>query len=156
MAHIVSAILRSFVVSVRRTFEWNGRSSRFEFWSFLLVAGLLAAAVLLFVPVVEFAVAGLLLLVPSTLAASVRRIQDTGRSKWWPVCAFLSVAVVYPGFVFALSFLIGAGRYSGLVGIFWALVGLVPLACFLVVVLVFLLRNAPAGEDESCTRARAS
>ena len=72
-----------------RLFDFSGRSRRSEFWwftlAFVLVSWLFTFVVSLFQPsllVAEIAGDVFSLL---ALAVLVRRLQDTGRSKWWAI-----------------------------------------------------------------------
>jgi uncharacterized membrane protein YhaH (DUF805 family) len=80
----------SFAESVRSCFSkyvtWNGRAGRAEYWWFALfvlifyvVGAVITAAVHSAIPVILFA---LVIILPS-LAVTVRRLHDTGRSGWW-------------------------------------------------------------------------
>lgn len=73
--------------------NFKGRSSRAEYFNFLFIhvlisAGLLGVAVtgLSYSLVVVY---GVLTFLPH-LAASVRRLQDTGKSGWWVLLGFIT------------------------------------------------------------------
>jgi uncharacterized membrane protein YhaH (DUF805 family) len=72
----------TLVDSIRTCFQkyvdFSGRASRPEFWWFFLFTVIAQAVLGVFLPGVAF----LVLLLP-TLAATARRLHDTGRSAWW-------------------------------------------------------------------------
>ena len=100
-----------FLLAMKRYAEFSGRSRRSEYWYFLLfvilisialgiVDGILAAAIgfggllsILF---------GLGIIIPS-LAVSVRRLHDTGRSGWWYLINFVPLIGVIIFIVFAIQ-----------------------------------------------------
>jgi uncharacterized membrane protein YhaH (DUF805 family) len=81
---------------LRRYAEFGGRSTRTEFFAFYLLVMLILAAgavASLFVPVLRsagMAVVGWLLLLAllcPSVALTVRRLHDSGRSGWWALLA---------------------------------------------------------------------
>ncbi|HEU5271777.1 MAG TPA: DUF805 domain-containing protein [Jatrophihabitans sp.] len=80
----------SFADAVRTVFSkyatFSGRARRSEFWWFTLFAAILYIVVGIIDAVAKNAVLGaivaLALILPS-LAVTVRRLHDTGRSGWW-------------------------------------------------------------------------
>lgn len=82
--------------AVRRSFarygEFRGRTSRAEFWWFVLFWQL-AAALLLGFGDDGLTLAVLALPVPA-IASAVRRLHDTGRSGWWVLLAITWVGLV--------------------------------------------------------------
>lgn len=82
---------------------FSGRTSRSEYWSFILINILISAALV----AVDTAIGsrlpdvlyGLAMIVPS-LAAGCRRLHDTDRTGWWqllaiiPVLGWLALAVL--------------------------------------------------------------
>ena len=88
-----------YVSAMRRYFEFSGRSTRSEFWIFMLVYliiqmfALLGDAVLFGSVALEgggiiTAVLSLLHFIPS-LSVGVRRLHDTDRSGWWLLISFI-------------------------------------------------------------------
>jgi uncharacterized membrane protein YhaH (DUF805 family) len=82
-----------YLTVLRRYAEFTGRARRKEYWMFALVNTVVwlvlymvgkASLVLL----ILLAVYGLAVLVPS-LAVTVRRLHDTGRSGWWCLISFV-------------------------------------------------------------------
>lgn len=73
---------------------FEGRSSRSEFWWYflaLLIAAFFFGVVLLFLSFIPYAlsigVSGFILaILTPTLAVTIRRLHDTGRSAWWSLC----------------------------------------------------------------------
>jgi uncharacterized membrane protein YhaH (DUF805 family) len=86
-----------YLLGWKRIGEISGRSSRREYWTFILVnylvfACLAFASVLLFLPddidsrVTAIRIAAgicFVALLISTLSIRIRRLHDTGRSGWW-------------------------------------------------------------------------
>lgn len=67
--------------------NFNGTATRFEFWWFLLfVVGVLAISTILHEK--AYQIAGVILLLP-LLAASNRRLNDSGHSPWWQTLWFV-------------------------------------------------------------------
>lgn len=96
----VSSCFRQYAV-------FSGRSTRMEIWSFSIFSVLLQIVLSILSLGSLNSLAGLLLLLPS-LAVSVRRLHDTGRSGWhvfWcNVILFIGVMLVF----FALVAVLGA------------------------------------------------
>ena len=98
-----------FLLAIKRYAEFSGRSRRSEYWYFLLFVILIsiAAAIVdgILASVIGFGgllsiVFGLGIIIPS-LAVSVRRLHDTGRSGWW----LLLNLVPFIGFIIVLVLL---------------------------------------------------
>ncbi len=132
--------MNSILHTLRHCMDFRGRASRSEYWIFH-VAGMLA---LLFVSLISSllpawwaawltrGVAAMLLL--PTLAVSVRRMHDTGRSGW---------SVLLPALPLALSLFFFS--LSGLPG----LLGLLPLLLVVPGTALFLIMAAQRGEDHA-------
>ena len=89
---------------------FDGRARRKEFWMFALFNFVIAAALGLVGRVIGLggalqALYSLGVLIPS-LAVSVRRMHDTGRSGWWLLIAFIP----FVGWLIALYFLVQPGE----------------------------------------------
>jgi uncharacterized membrane protein YhaH (DUF805 family) len=79
-----------YLEGLKKYADFNGRASRAEFWMFTLISLIIS----LFLFVIDrrimpgsgiqvlYTLYSLAVLVPS-LAVSVRRLHDTGRSGWW-------------------------------------------------------------------------
>jgi uncharacterized membrane protein YhaH (DUF805 family) len=70
---------------IDRYFAFNGRATRFEFWSFFLTAIAIQVVALSTAYVASFPfylLTGMVLFLP-VLAVSVRRLHDINRSGWW-------------------------------------------------------------------------
>lgn len=78
----ISSVFRNYV-------NFSGRAQRSEFWWFTLFS-VVSQALLNWVPFVGW-IYGLALLLPS-LAVTVRRLHDTGRSAWW-LLIYLGIAI---------------------------------------------------------------
>jgi len=126
---------------IRRYGEFDDRAPRREFWWFLvfLVTAHIVAALVeytLGLPKLFFTygplriLLGLATLIP-TLAVSVRRLHDTGRSGWW-VAGLYAVNAVTNGIVIAASrpsglnstMLVSGIVQIGVIGVFLVLCGL--------------------------------
>ncbi|MEP2101980.1 MAG: DUF805 domain-containing protein [Parasphingorhabdus sp.] len=99
------------LLPLKRYAEFSGRSRRKEYWMFFLfsiILGLIASAIDTLLLGFSFenngpvnSILSLALLVPS-LAVSVRRLHDTGRSGWWLLLIFL----VLIGWIMLLIFFV--------------------------------------------------
>jgi uncharacterized membrane protein YhaH (DUF805 family) len=91
------------LAAFKRYFDFQGRSSRSEYWLFYLftllvaiglaignavVLGVTGSQALNVMFAIAFVLFYLAVLIPS-LAVSFRRLHDTGRSAWWLLIAFL-------------------------------------------------------------------
>ncbi|WP_159072316.1 DUF805 domain-containing protein [Streptomyces sp. CMB-StM0423] len=103
----------------RKYADFTGRAGRREYWSFFLLTllpavALLTAAELSGSLAVSLAATSYFLatFLPS-LAVSVRRLHDSGKSGWWILMGFLGPAgwLVYLGFMLRKSGL-GDNRYG--------------------------------------------
>lgn len=100
--------MNAYLEAFRRAFDFKGRSTRPEFWLFVLVGTIVAIVATLIDTVVlrgstfVATLVGLVQFVPS-LSVGVRRLHDTGRSGWW----YLIVLVPLVGWVVLLVFLCG-------------------------------------------------
>lgn len=134
--------------------NFSGRARRKEFWMFFLffmilsfVTGIVAA---IFVPIMGlfalliFGLWYLALIIP-TLAVTIRRFHDSGRSGWWYLANF---APFVPAIV--LPLLIGgsstepSGLFTGLIA--WLIVGLSVIISLVPIVLLFL--NSEPGTNQ--------
>lgn len=129
--------------------DFTGRAPRAEYWWFYLgmVFAYLVAMIIdsllgisLFGPYgVVTTLLGLALLVPG-LAATVRRLHDTGRSGWW----VLIVAVPYLIMGVMMGMSAASGNMTGLASA--GLVGIVALVGA-ITVLVFMILPGTEGEN---------
>jgi uncharacterized membrane protein YhaH (DUF805 family) len=77
-----------FKLALSKYAEFTGRSRRSEYWYFILVYTLISSAVNTFAFILGDwvtmlgSLVGFALFIPS-LAVSIRRLHDTGRSGWW-------------------------------------------------------------------------
>lgn len=77
--------------------NFNGRSRRSEFWWFMLVFYIIVKIVGMLLPiaiprVASYVVEGLLWYF--ALAVTVRRLQDTGKSRWWVFVSWFCTVMV--------------------------------------------------------------
>lgn len=109
----------SIVIEVfAKTFDYSGRARRKEFWIYLLAQLLVVGA--LFAVEVNLGwfdrelgigpLTGLCLALtfPTTLALTVRRLHDTGKSGWW----YLVVLIPFAGSFMLLGFMIVDGTHG--------------------------------------------
>lgn len=101
-----------YVQAFQKYAEFNGRSTRGEFWYFLLIHALVILGIILIELV--FGTYGILgglyaigAIVPS-FAVTVRRLHDTGRSGW----SILLVLIPVIGSVILLIFLLQDSQYG--------------------------------------------
>ena len=102
------------LLPLKRFAEFNGRSRRKEYWMFFLFSILVGiAASAIDIGLFGFSIedngpvnglVSLALLIPS-IAVSVRRLHDTGRSGWW----FLLIFAVIIGWIVLLVFFVSDG-----------------------------------------------
>ena len=103
------------LLPLKRFAEFNGRSRRKEYWMFFLFSILVGiAASAIDIGLFGFSIedngpvnglVSLALLIPS-IAVSVRRLHDTGRSGWW----FLLIFAVIIGWIVLLIFFVSDGE----------------------------------------------
>lgn len=111
-----------FLKAVRQYADFSGRAQRKEYWLFVLVYVLLYIG-LSFVDVVLgtygsstgfgllTGILALALLIPS-VAVTVRRLHDTGRSGWWVLMAFIPLANIVLLVLCCFDSSPGANRYG--------------------------------------------
>jgi len=91
--------MNSYMDAMRRYFEFSGRTSRVDFWLYILVYFIIyaiAAAIDAFAFGTQFGqnigiltgIVGLVHLIPG-IAVTVRRLHDTDRSGWWILIVFV-------------------------------------------------------------------
>lgn len=97
----------------RKTFDYNGRATRKEFWSFILISTLpflFAGAVLLFsfiwvdLWVIMFWGIGLasvisffsVIIIFPFVSLGIRRMHDIGRSGWWFFSLLIASILFFP------------------------------------------------------------
>ncbi len=88
-----------YMLALRRYVDFAGRSRRREYWFFALGNVVIAIVLMLIERMLGMASGGygiltiifeLAILVPS-IAVSIRRLHDTGRSGWWILIAFVPI-----------------------------------------------------------------
>jgi uncharacterized membrane protein YhaH (DUF805 family) len=81
-----------YLMPWRKYAEFNGRSRRKELWTFWLVNFVIGLTDYLPIPFWSFitGIYGLAALIP-TLAVTVRRLHDTGRSGWWILIGLIPI-----------------------------------------------------------------
>jgi uncharacterized membrane protein YhaH (DUF805 family) len=144
--------MNGYLYAMRRYFEFGGRSSRYEFWFFVLfvtIASIIASFIdgLLFGTDEESVgflapIVSLVHVIPG-VAVSVRRLHDIDRTGWWillPSVA-LVVMIVLLGIV-ALTAEDPVAALTGL-GMSMVIVGLVYLAVLIVLIVLYCTRGTP-------------
>src|SRR5687767_8386828 len=93
--------MSGYINAMRRYFEFGGRTSRAQFWLFILVYIIIMIVAVIIdnfvlgaqdgqgIPILVLIVA-LVHLIPS-LSAGVRRLHDTDRSGWWWFINFVPI-----------------------------------------------------------------
>lgn len=76
-----------FIRVLRRAFDFQGRSTRSEFWWFTLFQIIISLAILLILPFLS-PILSLVLLIPA-IAVSIRRLHDIDKSGWWLLLIFI-------------------------------------------------------------------
>jgi uncharacterized membrane protein YhaH (DUF805 family) len=95
--------MNGYLNAMRRYFEFGGRSSRYEFWFFVLFM-IIASIVASFIDGLMFGagaesfgilspIVSLVHFIPS-IAVSVRRLHDIDRTGWWILLAFAPLVVI--------------------------------------------------------------
>ena len=157
---------------LRKYVGFSGRATRAEHWWWdlaitaifsvfgLLVSLLPVVAVILFVPVLLFALAILL----PTLAVTVRRLHDIGKSGWW-ILAWIIIAIV-SGFIMLAGYFLASGLTllgdllgeGGLAAIGYVVlvVGLAPYAGTQLWIILWLARQGDAGPNRHGPDPRAT
>jgi uncharacterized membrane protein YhaH (DUF805 family) len=73
-------------VCFKKSFVWEGRASRAEFWWFELAQALIVIAALIIDQIIGtgflYIIAVIALILPS-IAVFIRRLHDTDRTGWW-------------------------------------------------------------------------
>jgi uncharacterized membrane protein YhaH (DUF805 family) len=87
--------MNAYLEAYRRAFDFKGRSTRAEFWLFVLIGTIAVVVASLVDTLVLHAswlstLVSLVQLVPS-ISVGVRRLHDTGRSGWWYFIALAPV-----------------------------------------------------------------
>ena len=95
-----------YVGVLKKYAEFGGRARRKEFWMFVLFNVLISLALGIVDAVIGFgllgALYGLAVLVPS-IAVSVRRLHDIGRTGWWVLIGFVPLIGLIVLIVFAVQ-----------------------------------------------------
>lgn len=102
--------MNEFKLALRRYADFNGRSTRREYWMYVLVFILIDIALMIVDRMLGWHASGgtgllsglfgLALLIPS-LAVGARRLHDTGRTGWWllisliPLIGFIVLIVFF-------------------------------------------------------------
>ena len=90
----------------QRYAEFNGLSSRSQFW-YVMLANIIIGVILTIISRYLEGIYGLLTLIPG-IAVTVRRLHDTNRSGWNLLLLFIPIV----GFIVLLVFLIEASKPS--------------------------------------------
>jgi uncharacterized membrane protein YhaH (DUF805 family) len=98
-------MMKAYLDALRRGFDFGGRTSRAQYWSFILFHFLIAFGLAIvdviggtFVDEVGFGLLSglysLFMIIPS-IAAFTRRLHDVGKSSWWLLLAFIPFGVLF-------------------------------------------------------------
>lgn len=98
-----------YVGVLKKYVEFNGRARRKEYWMFFLINFVIALALGVVDAVLGFGLLGglyaLAVLLPS-LAVTVRRLHDTGRTGWWILIGLIPLI----GIIVILIFMVLEGQ----------------------------------------------
>ena len=147
--------MNGYLNAMRRYFEFGGRSSRYEFWFFVLfvtifsivasfIDGLLFGADQESVGIIS-PIVSLVHLIPG-IAVSVRRLHDIDRTGWWILLPF--VALVVMAVLLGVVMLTAEDPAAGVAGLGMSMfiVGLVYLVV-LIVLIVFYCTRGTSGPN---------
>lgn len=101
-----------YVEVLRKYAEFSGRSRRKEYWMFVLINAVIMVGLAVIDEILgSLGVVGVLyslaVLIPS-IAVSVRRLHDTGRSGWWLLINLIPLI----GLIILVIFMIQEGEYA--------------------------------------------
>ena len=140
--------MRHYLNAMRRYFDFSGRSSRAEFWFFVLFVFILSIVanvldVLLlgsygYGAAVLSSLVSLIHFIPS-LSVSVRRLHDIDRTGWWIMLAFLPVVALIVAMGGSAMMMFGGGEIDGMSGFAAMGTGLMLTALISLIVLIVLL-----------------
>lgn len=109
-----------YIGALKKYADFNGRAGKAEFWMFTLISTIISVILYLIdggiMPGSKdihllYTVYSLAVLVPS-LAVSVRRLHDTGRSGWWILINVIPILGQLVYLVFLLQDSQGANQYG--------------------------------------------
>ena len=95
-----------FLRVLRRAFDFNTRSSRAEFWWFMLFQILISVAIIIILPILS-TLFSLIILIPS-ISVAIRRLHDIKKSGWWLLTIFIPLI----GIILLIIFWIKASEQS--------------------------------------------
>jgi uncharacterized membrane protein YhaH (DUF805 family) len=95
-----------FLRVLRRAFDFNTRSSRAEFWWFMLFQILISVAIIIILPILS-TLFSLIILIPS-ISVAIRRLHDIKKSGWWLCTIFIPLI----GIILLIIFWIKASEQS--------------------------------------------
>ncbi len=135
----------NYYISVLKKYAvFAGRARRKEYWMFTLISVIISSIISAIVPSLG-GLYSLLVLVP-TLAVSVRRLHDTGRSGLWTLLLIITVlitaivgTIIFVSNDFSLMPLLG--NFGGAFGFFF------PPAIAGIILLVFMCQDSQPGEN---------
>ncbi|HEX9533541.1 MAG TPA: DUF805 domain-containing protein [bacterium] len=108
-----------YIGALKKYADFNGRAGRAEFWMFTLISTIISVILYLIDGGIMpgsnirllYTLYSLAVLVPS-LAVSVRRLHDTGRSGWWILINVIPILGQLVYLVFLLRDSQGANQYG--------------------------------------------
>lgn len=115
-------IMNEFVKTLKYFITFNGRATRKEYWTFMLLNIVIVYSLIL-LPMLKIQmlsimcawcliIYGFIIIIP-LITVSVRRLHDTGKSGWWYFINFIP----YIGFIYFLVLMlqksdVGTNRYD--------------------------------------------
>ena len=140
--------MRHYLNAMRRYIDFSGRSSRAEFWFFVLFVFILSVIASVLEAVlfgnygrgvaVLSSLVSLIHFIPS-LSVSVRRLHDIDRTGWWIMLAFLPVVALVVAMGGSVMMMFGGGEIDGMAGFAAMGTGLMLTALISLIVLIVLI-----------------
>jgi uncharacterized membrane protein YhaH (DUF805 family) len=138
--------MNGFMYAFKHSFDFEGRATRREFWTFTFTIWLIGVAFALLRYAMPLAgtllsILFVLAVLPARLAITWRRLHDTGHSGWWVPAPYAPWALLAPALV-GLVWGHGGLFFVSLLVAIAAGLGLIAIA---IVVLLFLITESDAG-----------
>lgn len=115
--------MNNYLSTFWKFFDFDGRASRKEFWSFVLINFFIRAGLLIFAitkvnddyfmdVMILFIIFNVVVLLPS-LTVSIRRLHDIGKSGWYFLIAFIPfIGAIWVFFYYITDSEVGENTYG--------------------------------------------